>query len=189
MTRRGIVAGFVLVVLWAWVGHAQQAAKTIGFLGASSADTAGPWVAAFVRRLRELGWIEGKNVTIEYCWAEARTERYSEIAAELASRNVDVIVTWASAPVLAAKHTTTTIPIVFAAQMDPVGAGVVASLARPLVTLRACPSNSRHRGQAHRTASRDYPQARAACRDGKRGCTGRDAGNAGGREDGTQLRT
>ena len=110
---------------------AQQAAKTIGFLGASSADTAGPWVAAFVRRLRELGWIEGKNVTIEYCWAEARTERYSEIAAELASRNVDVIVTWASAPVLAAKHTTTTIPIVFAAQMDPVGAGVVASLARP----------------------------------------------------------
>jgi len=131
MTRRGIVAGFVLVVLWAWVGHAQQAAKTIGFLGASSADTAGPWVAAFVRRLRELGWIEGKNVTIEYCWAEARIERYSEIAAELASRNVDVIVTWASAPVLAAKHTTTTIPIVFAAQMDPVGAGVVASLARP----------------------------------------------------------
>ena len=131
MTRRGIVAGFVLVVLWAWVGHAQQAAKTIGFLGASSADTAGPWVAAFVRRLRELGWIEGKNVIIEYRWAEARTERYSEIAAELASRNVDVIVTWASAPVLAAKHTTTTIPIVFAAQMDPVGAGVVASLARP----------------------------------------------------------
>jgi len=131
MTRRGIVAGFVLVVLWAWVGHAQQAAKTIGFLGASSADTAGPLVAAFVRRLRELGWIEGKNVIIEYRWAEARTERYSEIAAELASRNVDVIVTWASAPVLAAKHTTTTIPIVFAAQMDPVGAGVVASLARP----------------------------------------------------------
>jgi len=131
MTRRGIVAGFVLAVLWAWVGLAQQAAKTIGFLGASSADTAGPWVAAFVRRLRELGWIEGKNVIIEYRWAEARTERYSEIAAELASRNVDVIVTWASAPVLAAKHTTTTIPIVFAAQMDPVGAGVVASLARP----------------------------------------------------------
>ena len=87
--------------------------------------------AALVKRLGELGWSEGKNVTIEYRWAEARSERYSEIAAEFASRNVDVIVTWASAPVLAAKHTTTTIPIVFAAQMDPVGAGVVASLARP----------------------------------------------------------
>jgi putative tryptophan/tyrosine transport system substrate-binding protein len=100
-------------------------------LGASSPDTAGPWIAAFVGRLGELGWTEGKNVVIEYRWAEARNERYSEIAAELASRNVDVIVTWASAPVLAAKRTTTTIPIVFAAQMDPVGAGVVTSLARP----------------------------------------------------------
>ena len=133
MTRREIVAGFVLAVVWPWAGHAQPAAKakTIGFLGASSPDTAGPWIAAFVKRLGELGWTEGKNVIIEYRWAEARNERYSEIAAELASRKVDVIVTWASAPVLAAKRTTTTIPIVFAAQMDPVGAGVVASLARP----------------------------------------------------------
>jgi len=100
-------------------------------LGAASPELAGPWVAAFVKRLGELGWTEGRNVTIEYRWAEARTERYGEIATELANRNVDVIVTWASAPVLAAKRATTTIPIVFAAQMDPVGAGVVASLARP----------------------------------------------------------
>ena len=133
MTRREFVAGFVAAIIWPWAGRAQQPAKvrTVGLLGASSPDTAGPWIAAFVGRLGELGWTEGKNVVIEYRWAEARNERYSEIAAELTSRNVDVIVTCASAPVLAAKRTTATIPIVFAAQMDPVGAGVVTSLARP----------------------------------------------------------
>ena len=133
MTRREFAARFVAAIIWPWAGRAQQPAKvrTVGLLGASSPDTAGPWIAAFVGRLGELGWTEGKNVVIEYRWAEARNERYSEIAAELASRNVDVIVTWASAPVLAAKRTTATIPIAFAAQMDPVGAGVVTSLARP----------------------------------------------------------
>ena len=133
MRRRDfIVGGSAAVVLSAPV-QAEQSTKrpTIGFLGAASPELAGPWVAAFVKRLGELGWTEGRNVTIEYRWAEARTERYGEIATELANRNVDVIVTWASAPVLAAKRATTTIPIVFAAQMDPVGAGVVASLARP----------------------------------------------------------
>jgi len=90
-----------------------------------------PGLLAFVKRLGELGWVEGKTVVIEYRWADARSERYREIAAEFASRNVDVILTWASAPTLAVKHATTTIPVVFAAQMDPVGAGVVASLARP----------------------------------------------------------
>ena len=133
MRRRDfIVGGSAAVVLSAPV-RAEQPTKrpTIGFLGAASPELAGPWVAAFVKRLGELGWTEGRNVTIEYRWAEARTERYGEIATELANRNVDVIVTWASAPVLAAKRATTTIPIVFAAQMDPVGAGVVASLARP----------------------------------------------------------
>ncbi len=104
---------------------------TIGFLGATTSATANQWVAAFVARLRELGWVEGRTVTIEYRWAEAHSERYAEIAAELVDRKVDVIVTWASAPVLAAKHATAIVPIVFAAQMDPVGAGVVASLARP----------------------------------------------------------
>jgi putative ABC transport system substrate-binding protein len=104
---------------------------TIGFLGATTPATANQWVSAFVARLQELGWIEGRTVTIEYRWAEANTERYAEIATELVDHKVDVIVTWASAPVLAAKHATAVVPIVFAAQMDPVGAGVVASLARP----------------------------------------------------------
>jgi putative ABC transport system substrate-binding protein len=88
-------------------------------------------VTAFVKRLGELGWVDGRNVAIEFRWAEARADQYNEIASGFADRKVDVIVTWASAPVLAAKRATTTIPIVFAAQMDPVGAGVVTSLSHP----------------------------------------------------------
>jgi putative ABC transport system substrate-binding protein len=133
MRRRAFIAGFGAVVSCPLILHAQQPPKlpVIGFLGATSSEVASQWVAAFLGRLRELGWIEGRTVAIEYRWAEAQTERYSEIAAELVKLKVDVIVTWASAPVLAAKQATTLIPIVFAAQMDPVGAGVVASLARP----------------------------------------------------------
>src|SRR6516164_9956439 len=133
MRRRDFIAGGSAAGVLSAPARAEQSTKrpTIGFLGAASPELAGPWVAAFVKRLGELGWTKGRNVAIEYHWAEARTERYSEIATELANHKVDVIVTWASAPVLAAKHATTTIPIVFAAQMDPVGAGVVASLAHP----------------------------------------------------------
>jgi putative ABC transport system substrate-binding protein len=132
MRRRDFITGLV-AIMSPISARAQRTAKppVVGVLGASSAETAGPWIAAFVKRLGELGWTDGKNVTIEYRWADGRGERYGEIASELTNRNVDVIVTWASAPVLAAKRATTTIPIVFAAQMDPVGVGVVASLARP----------------------------------------------------------
>jgi putative ABC transport system substrate-binding protein len=131
MRRREFIAGLGIAAIWP--AHAQQPVKlpTIGFLAASSPEQASQWLAGFVKRLGELGWIEGRTVAIEYRWAEARTERYSEIAVELVGLKVDVIVTWASAPVLAAKQATPLIPIVFAAQMDPVGAGVVASLARP----------------------------------------------------------
>jgi putative ABC transport system substrate-binding protein len=120
-------------VVWPHVARAQPTGKlpTIGFLGAATPAIASQWVNAFVKRLAELGWIDGRTVSIEYRWAEARTERYTEIATEFVNLKVDVIVTWASAPVLAAKQSTALIPIVFAAQMDPVGAGVVASLGRP----------------------------------------------------------
>jgi putative ABC transport system substrate-binding protein len=120
-------------VVWPHVARAQPTGKLpkIGFLGAATPAIASQWVNAFVKRLAELGWIDGRTVTIEYRWAEARTERYTEIATEFVNLKVDVIVTWASAPVLAAKQSTALIPIVFAAQMDPVGAGVVASLGRP----------------------------------------------------------
>ena len=112
--------------------HAQQPGKlpTIGLLGSGTASAWGQWVAAFVKRLRELGWIEGSTVAIEYRWAEARPERYAEIAAEFVRLKVDVIVT-VGAAVLAAKQATSVIPIVFAAANDPLGTGLLASLARP----------------------------------------------------------
>jgi putative tryptophan/tyrosine transport system substrate-binding protein len=118
---------------WPLAASAQQPAKlsTIGFLGSSTPSAMSQWVAAFVQRLRDLGWIEGRTVAIEYRWAEGRSSRAAEIAAEFVRLKVDVIVTYASSPVLAAKQATSVIPIVFAAATDPVGAGLVASLARP----------------------------------------------------------
>src|SRR5215510_11091146 len=118
---------------WPLAARAQQPAKlpTIGFLVAGTPSRHGQWVAAFVRRLHELGWIEGRTVAIEYRWAEGRTERAAEIAAEFVRLKVDVIVTSATAVIVAAMQATSVIPIVFAAAGDPVGTGLVASLARP----------------------------------------------------------
>ena len=99
-------------------------------MGASTRLGWSQWTAAFVQRLRELGWIEGRTVAIEYRWAEGRSERYAEIAAEFVRLKVDVIVT-AGAAVIAAKQATSVIPIVFAVAADPIGSGLVASLARP----------------------------------------------------------
>jgi putative ABC transport system substrate-binding protein len=120
-------------VTWPLTGRAQQPGKlpTIGFLGGATALAGSQWVAAFVQRLRELGWIEGRTVAIEYRWAEGRSERFAEIAGELVRLKVDVIVTYATPPVIAAKQATATIPIVSAVMGDPVGTGLVASLARP----------------------------------------------------------
>jgi len=117
---------------WPLVVRAQQRDKlpTIGFLGASTPVAWGNLVTAFERRMRELGWIEGRTIEIAYRWAEGRSERYEEIAAEFVRLNVDVIVTSGGA-VLAAKQATSTIPIVFAMAVDPVGGGLVANLARP----------------------------------------------------------
>src|SRR5262249_21639939 len=103
---------------------------TIGFLGAGSLSGWSRWVAAFVQGLQELGWSEGRTVAITYRWAEGRSDLYAEIAAEFVRLKVDVIVTVGSA-VPALKQVTSAIPIVFAAALDPVGAGLVTSLARP----------------------------------------------------------
>ena len=120
-------------VAWPVAARGQQREKlpTIGFLGAASASAMKSWLDAFVARLRELGWIEGRTVAIEIRWAEGRRERVAEIAAEFVQLKVDVIVTSATPPTLAAKQATAVIPIVFAAVSDPVGPGLVASLARP----------------------------------------------------------
>jgi putative tryptophan/tyrosine transport system substrate-binding protein len=116
---------------WSLAAQAQQAGKlpTIGFLGAD-ASAFSPWTAAFVARLAQLGWIEGKTIAIEYRWSQGRSERYAEIAAEFVHLKVDVIVTVGSAvPIV--RQATTVIPIVFAVGIDPVGSGLVASLAQP----------------------------------------------------------
>ena len=119
-------------VSWPLTAGAQQAGKlpTIGFLGAAKRSAYSQWDAAFVQRLRELGWIEGRTITIEYR-SEGRSERYAEIANEFVQLKVNVIVTWGTAAVVAAKRATMEIPIVFAATGDPVGTGLVAKLARP----------------------------------------------------------
>jgi putative ABC transport system substrate-binding protein len=102
----------------------------IGFLGAGTPSSWAAWTTAFVQGLRELGWIEGRTVKIEYRWAEGRSQRYAEIAAEFARLKVDVILTVGSA-VPAAKQATATIPIVFALAAEPLASGLVASLAQP----------------------------------------------------------
>jgi putative ABC transport system substrate-binding protein len=121
------------VVVWPVAARAQQPGKlpTIGFLGATTSSAQSQWTAAFVERLRELGWIEGRNVAIEYRWMEGRNERVAEIAAEFVQLRVDVIVVQGTAAVVGAKQATSVIPIVFALAGDPVGSGLVASLARP----------------------------------------------------------
>jgi len=132
MRRRDLLTLLAGAAAWPITARAQQPAKlpTIGFLGASTPAGWSQWVPAFERRLRELGWIEGRTVAIEYRWAEGRSERYAEIAAEFVRLKVDVIVTVGSA-VAAAKQATTVIPIVFAVAVDPLGSGMVAGLARP----------------------------------------------------------
>jgi putative ABC transport system substrate-binding protein len=117
---------------WPLAARAQQPAKlpTIGYLGGSPAAES-QRVAALVQRLRELGWMEGRNVAIEYRWAEGRPGRAAEIAAEVVRLNVDLIFASGTEQVLAAKKATAVIPIVFPVAADPVSTGIVASLARP----------------------------------------------------------
>jgi putative ABC transport system substrate-binding protein len=127
-----LLGGAAAAAAWPLATRAQQAGKrpTIGLLTAGAPATHGRWVAAFVQRLRELGWIEGRTIAIEYRWAEGRPERYAEIAAEFVRLKVDVIVTQGGA-VAAAKKATSVIPIVFTVAADPLGGGLVASLSRP----------------------------------------------------------
>jgi putative tryptophan/tyrosine transport system substrate-binding protein len=120
-------------VAWPLVARAQQTGKlpTIGCLHGTTLSTGGQWVAAFVQRLRELGWIEGRTDAIEVRWADGRSEPFAEIAAEFVRLKVDIIVASGTANIVAAKRATSLIPIVFAAAGDPVGSGLVASLAQP----------------------------------------------------------
>jgi putative ABC transport system substrate-binding protein len=133
MKRREFITLLGGAAAWPLAARAQQPAKlpTIGYLGPSTRSLDSQRLNAFVQRLRELGWNEGRTIAIEYRWAEGRNERLAETAAEFVRRKVDVIVTSATPPTVAAKQATSVIPIVFAAVGDPVGIGVVESLARP----------------------------------------------------------
>ena len=135
MQRREFIAGLGAAGMAASsnAARAQQPGRlpVIGYLGPSSPENAGPNTAAFLQRLRDLGWVEGRTVTIAHRWAEGRPERVAEIAAEFVRLRVDIIVTTASNDAIAMKQATSTIPIVFAVSGDPVGTGLVATLARP----------------------------------------------------------
>jgi putative ABC transport system substrate-binding protein len=127
----GTLAGGLLAAPLA--AEAQQAGRVyrIGFLSTASATAAASRVEAFRLGLRELGYIEGRNVTIEYRWAEGKDERLPGLAAELVSLKVDIIVTQGTVPTLAARKASATVPIIMATAGDPVATGLVASLARP----------------------------------------------------------
>src|SRR6266487_690383 len=133
MKRREFITLIGGAAAWPLAARAQQVPKlpTIGFLGATTASFERASTDAFVQRLRELGWIENRTVAIEYRWAEGRDERFAQIAAEFVRLKVDVILTYGTLSILAVKKATAVIPIVFAAAGDPVGTGLVASLARP----------------------------------------------------------
>jgi putative ABC transport system substrate-binding protein len=134
MRRRDFIGLFGgAATAWPLAARAQRAAKvpTVGLLLPGSQASYGKWVDALVRRLGELGWNEGRTVTIERRWAEGRTDRYADIAAEFTAMNIDVAFTSVTPATVALKQASSVIPIVFAGLTDPVAGGVVASLARP----------------------------------------------------------
>jgi putative ABC transport system substrate-binding protein len=133
MRRREFITLLGGAAAWPLAVRAQQAGKrpTIGLMGASTPEAVNVWLAAFVQRLHELGWVEGRNITLEYRWAEGRFERLAEFAAEFVQQGVDIIVAEDTVATIAAERATATIPIVFPITGDPVGNKLVADLARP----------------------------------------------------------
>jgi putative tryptophan/tyrosine transport system substrate-binding protein len=133
MAQRLVLALCAMLFALCAKGEAQQPAKVfrIGLLGATSPSVESVRIEAFRQSLRELGYVEDKNIVIQYRWAEENVDRLPDLAAELVRLNVDVIVTGGSTSTGAAKKVTTTIPIVMAQVNDPVGSGFIASLARP----------------------------------------------------------
>jgi putative tryptophan/tyrosine transport system substrate-binding protein len=132
MNRRGATVACLVLTAVALAGQAQPARKVhrIGFLGLSSASDYAPYLDAFLRELRDLGYEDGKNIAIEYRWADGHEERLAELAAQLVRLDPDLLVSHAIG-VGAVQRATSTIPIVMGVSADPVGFGLVKSLARP----------------------------------------------------------
>lgn len=134
MRRRDfVIAASAALASFPSDGRAQRPDRlpTIGFMGTTSLQSQNEWVAAFIQRLGELGWTDQQSVNIVYRWAEGRSDRMTAIAAELVHLKVDAIFAMGTEAALIAKRATTAIPIVFPFSADPIGAGLVASLARP----------------------------------------------------------
>lgn len=130
ISRRRFIVALLAVLPLPRAGAAQPAAR-VGLLSPFAAPVTARWHEAFRHRLRELGWIEGQNITIEYRYANGKNERLPKLAAELVRLKVDVIVALGGTDAAVAKNATTSIPIVMASAGDPVASGLVASLARP----------------------------------------------------------
>jgi putative tryptophan/tyrosine transport system substrate-binding protein len=131
MRRREFIALMGGAAAWASLARAQEPRRVIGFLGSSSPDTSAPLLAPFIQGLKDTGFIEGKNIRIEWRWAEGQYNRLPSLAGELVSSGVAVIVTQDAPASSAAKAATKTIPIVFATGADPVKTGLVDSFSRP----------------------------------------------------------
>jgi putative tryptophan/tyrosine transport system substrate-binding protein len=133
MRRRKVLLGLGATVAWPRAARAQQGGRVrrIGCLVSGSPESHGQFVAAFRQRLEELGYREGRDITLELRWAEGRVERLPGLAAELASLKPEVVVTAIAAAAVAAKQAMPTVPVVSATLADPVGLGLVASYARP----------------------------------------------------------
>jgi putative ABC transport system substrate-binding protein len=132
MKRREFIAALGGVAVLPFAARAQRGkVPTVGYLGPLTESAQRDWTAAFLFNMRRHGWVEGDTVTIVYRWAEGRTDRFAELAAELVRLKVDVIVTAGTLATLAAKQATAEIPIVFGAVTDALVSGIVASLSRP----------------------------------------------------------
>jgi hypothetical protein len=151
--RRQFITVLGSAAAWPLAARAQQAVKlpTIGFLGQSTPSVESQRLAALLQRLRQLGWVEGRNVAIELRWGEGRNERYAEIAAEFVRLKVDVILTAGTVSILAAKQATSVIPIVFAVAGDPIGDNKPVSAQKTLnwraFSVRGQPTPPRKDGQ------------------------------------------
>ena len=131
MRRREFITIFAGAAAWVSLARAQEPRRVIALLSSSSSDTFPGAVAAFVQGLKDTGFVEGNNISIEWRWAEGQYNRLPSLAAELVSRGVAVIVAWDAPAAFAAKAATKTIPIVFATGADPVKTGLVDSFSRP----------------------------------------------------------